>query len=433
MKSIWGSLLVYILAAAFTPTASASQPNANGTSNDGELMLCVYPISGAYGLLPRFLYYGTLVLAIFGRNQEWLVIGALASALTYAGTAAIHEMTLCTSRQKVFDLDILGAWAVLSTGALAYITLINWSTTLRNSRARIVMVCWGVLVGIGIIFGRSERYDTSLSPGEPPCRSSAGVLLMYPQQLIDRSFNCTYECFSAHKPMRAMSETVAIPRTVLTGKYSTFGVALVGPVMFAAQAAVTFDAREHSPSQLYTRLVMTYLNPKHHEEITKSIYKAASESWYGGYFALFHYIHRERWSGRKCLLSFLALPWFALGLLLDLLCIPLLLTNVILNEISLIASHLPTNEAPYAIGQWGPVVSSLLVVIAAIINKGLEIRESRKNAADIPREEPNVNMEIQLKQDPGELEGQTSGVVIRSIGRQETLQDMDQILSASKK
>ena len=206
---------------------------------------------------------------------------------------------------------------------------------------------------------------------------------------------------------------------------------MVGPVMFAATAAISWDTREHSPSQIYTRIVMRYLDPKHHAEITKSIYNAASESWYGGYFALFGYVHRARWSVRKCVLSFLALPWFALALALDLLCIPLLITNIILNEINLLGRSLPTNEPPFAIGQWGPIISSLLVVIAAIINRGLEIRETRKSAPDIPREDSHVV--FVAKQDLGELEGQTSGVVLRNVGRQETLKDMEQILAASKK
>src|ERR1700754_2001180 len=97
---------------------------------------CVYAISGSYGLLPRLLYYVTLVFAIFGRRTEWLIIGALVSALTYAGTTAIHIFALVASKSPVFDLDIMAAWAVLSTGALAYIGIIHWSTTLRDSRAK---------------------------------------------------------------------------------------------------------------------------------------------------------------------------------------------------------------------------------------------------------------------------------------------------------
>ncbi|NJR31524.1 hypothetical protein HC762_02060 [bacterium] len=422
-----GALLLAILSS----TAGAFASATNTTSQDADLMVCVYPISGAYGLLPRLLYYTTLVLAIFGRSQEWLVIGALASSLTYAGTAAIHAMTLCTSRKVVFDLDIYGAWAVLSTGALAYITFINWSTTLRNSKARTVMICWGVLVGAGLIFGRAELYDSELSPGEPACHSSRGTLLSKPTQLLDPSFNCTYKCFAGHKPMREQSEAVAMSRATLTDGFSRFGLILIGPVMFAAYAAISFDSREHSPSQTCTRLVMKYLDPKHHAEITKSIYKASSESWYGGYFVLFNFVRRSRWSNRKCVLSFLAVPWFALGLALDMLCIPLLVSNVILNELNILGSHLPTNEPLSAIGQWGQVVGSVLIVLATILNKGLDIRESRKNSPDIPREEPHET--FTMSHHPGDLEGQTTGIVPQSVVRQETLRDMDQVLASNKK
>jgi len=304
---------------------------------------------------------------------------------------------------------------------------INWSTTLRNSRARIVMICWGALIGIGLIWGRAELYDTSLSPGEPACYSSSGELLSKPYQLLDRRFNCTYQCFSVRKPLREPSETVAIPRSLLSGRFSRLSLVLVGPFMFAAYAAVSWDTREHSPSQIYTRMVMSYLDPKHHAEITKSIYTAASERRYGGYFALFSYVHRAKWSVRKCVLSFLAVPWFALALALDLLCIPLMIINIVLNEINLVGSHLPTTEAPFAIGQWGPIVGSLLVVIAAIINRGLEIRESRKNARDIPRED-NHGLSV-MQQDPEALEGQINGIIPRSIGRHETLKDMEEILA----
>ena len=147
---------------------SATAVPAFNTSGDPVTEInCVYAISGLYGMLPRLLYYVTLAFAIFGRTREWLIIGALVSALTYAGGAAIHMMALVTSKAGVYDLDVPAAWAVLSTGALGYIGMIHWSTTLRNSNARIIMVCWGVLVGVSLIFGRAILFDTPPSDPEP--------------------------------------------------------------------------------------------------------------------------------------------------------------------------------------------------------------------------------------------------------------------------
>ncbi|KAK2788147.1 hypothetical protein FQN53_004032 [Emmonsiellopsis sp. PD_33] len=80
-------------------------------------------MSGQYSFLLRLLYYASLVFAILGRYQRWLAMGALASALSYAGSTAIHAMALITSRRPVFDPDILAARAVLSTGCLAPLVL----------------------------------------------------------------------------------------------------------------------------------------------------------------------------------------------------------------------------------------------------------------------------------------------------------------------
>lgn len=112
-----------------------------------EGMNCVFAISGTYGLLPRILYYVTLAFAIFGRHQEWLIIGALVTAMTYAGTTAIHQMALCSSKGEIYDLDILGAWAILSSGALAYIAFMHWSSALRESHVRVIFLLWGFVLG----------------------------------------------------------------------------------------------------------------------------------------------------------------------------------------------------------------------------------------------------------------------------------------------
>jgi hypothetical protein len=390
---------------------------------------CVYPISGTYGFLPRLLYYITLLLAIFGRSKEWLIIGALVSALTYAGTSAIHIMTLVRSKRGVFDLDIMAAWAVLSTGALAYIGIIHWSSTLRNSRARTVMVYWGILIGISLIFGRSELFDTPLSPPEPACYSSQGKLLATPIELISPDFNCTYACFSLTKPLRHRYEIQAVPHHLLAGKYSRLALVLVGPIQFAAYAAVSFDSLQHTPSVLCQRWVMRYLiQPERTEEMTKVVYKASMETWYGGYFALVGYIRRIKWSWTKFWCASLLIPWLAISLLIDVFCIPLMVTNIVINEVTLLSGNLPVNESSIAIGQWGPIVSSLLVVVAACINKALELHADRREKTkelDSAVEEVFVVHDSEAKGKVAENDdAQMTGVVKPKLAHVQTLQDM---------
>lgn len=395
---------------------------------------CVYQISGTYGLLPRLLYYITLFFAIFGRSREWLIIGALVSALTYAGTTAIHMMAMVRNKRGVYDLDIIAAWAVLSTGALGYIGIIHWSSTLRDSRARTVMICWGVLVGISLIFGRAILFDTQLSPPEPACYSSAGTLLEYPSQLISPQFTCTYKCFDISRPLRHKSEIMAIPRRMLENHYSTLSYVLVGPIQFAAYASLSMDTIEHTPSQLCQRSVMRYLiHPGHHDDMTKVVYKASMESWYGGYFALIGYINRAPWSYKKLAIFAFGLPWLFLSLLLDILCIPLMVTNIILNEVTLVAGHLPTNEANIAIGQWGTIVNSALVVIAACINKAIEIYEGRKQTRVLDSVlKDGLVVPSDIERNMMDDEEQVTGVVKPKLAHVQTLQDMEDLMKGPK-
>lgn len=385
-------------------------------------MNCVYAISGTYGVLPRILYYVTLAFAIFGRHREWLIIGALVTAMTYAGTTSIHQMALVSSKEGIYDLDILGAWAILSSGALAYISFMHWSTALRDSHARLIFLLWGLLLGVALILGRVEIYNSALSPPEPACYSSEGQLLVYPIQLISPLFNCTYRCFHETKAMRQASEVMVVPREVLDNYYTGLSLVMIGPVQFAAYAALSWDAVEHNPSRTCTWIVMKHLQPKHHERMVRFIHDASMEHRYGGYFALWHFARRIRWSWLKASLLMLGLPWYLMGLIVDILALPLLVINIALNELALLKPSLPTNEANYAIGQWGPWVSSALVVIAAATNQYIIWLRRRKHRVKEAKEASNgdeLPPSVYLVQ--AELE---TGVLKPSLAHVPTLQDM---------
>lgn len=395
---------------------------------------CVYAISGSYGFLPRLLYYATLVLAIFGRSKEWLIIGALVSALTYAGTASIHMMALCTSKLGVFDLDIMATWAILSTGALGYIGMIHWSSTIRYSNAKWIMICWGILVGIGLIFGRAALFDSPKPKTEPSCYSTSGKLLEYPIELISPEFKCTYKCFSISKPMRHMSEIVAVPSQLLDNKYTGLALVLVGPIQFAAYAALSLDTQEHNPSQLCQRAVMKYLiHPGHKEHLTKTVYNASADGWYGGYFALFSFLGRSKWTITKTLVCSFVIPWLFLAFLIDVFCLPMMVANIILNEITLMQGDIPVNESNNNVGQWGPMVNSLLVVIAACIGKVIEMRQNSQKAKVLQLEQSNGTVtEIPSDVEQGFMEEQVTGVVKPKLAHVQTLQDMDDWMKRPK-
>ena len=177
---------------------------------------------------------------------------------------------------------------------------------------------------------------------------------------------------------------------------------------------------------------MRYLDPKHHEEITKLIYNAAETHMFGGYFALFHFVRRSRWSFRKVVIYGFTLPWFILCLVIDIFALPLMLINIVLNELSINVTQLPVNEANFAIGQWGPLVSSFLVIIAASINQGTKWYHRRKKIAQQRKEEADRINAASAERPTFELasvvEGQESGVVKPGIVHVTTLRDMEDLM-----
>ena len=65
-----------------------------------------YYCQGNYGLLPRILFYCTLVFALVAKHHDWLIGGALAAALTYSGSAAIHACILIWRGPSYGDSDV---------------------------------------------------------------------------------------------------------------------------------------------------------------------------------------------------------------------------------------------------------------------------------------------------------------------------------------
>lgn len=89
---------------------------------------CAWPVSGQYCLLNRVLFYVLLVFAVLMRRSPWLVAGALASALSYSGTAAIHAMGLGWYKATMVqgEQDAVVLWAILSSACVIAVPLLNW-------------------------------------------------------------------------------------------------------------------------------------------------------------------------------------------------------------------------------------------------------------------------------------------------------------------
>jgi hypothetical protein len=140
-----------------------------------------------YSRLNRILYYLLLVFALVVHHHEWLVAGALASATTYSGAAAVQawvsgalfKQTFILSiaqvqfgvihRSKPFDgagdNDNEAIMGILAAGLLMAVPLINWSRTLRRLQARPILIYWAIVVFVGYLLVIIGEKETAYSQG----------------------------------------------------------------------------------------------------------------------------------------------------------------------------------------------------------------------------------------------------------------------------
>ena len=82
--------LLLLLGAAY-PAAADNEEKLQ------DQVACVYPVSGQYGAISRWVYYALLLFGIIAQRETWLIAGALATAMSYSATAAVHAILLAAS------------------------------------------------------------------------------------------------------------------------------------------------------------------------------------------------------------------------------------------------------------------------------------------------------------------------------------------------
>lgn len=143
----------------------------------------MYPISGPYGYLQRFLFYSLLAFAVTAYRQEWLVRGSVAAAMTYSASACVHAILLAavsTKTNRPLDLDVFGIYIIISSAIIVLGPMLDWCKPLRQSAARIILKVWGLLLSVGLVCAFAtiwQPYETTRvchpSPLRPkPCASS---------------------------------------------------------------------------------------------------------------------------------------------------------------------------------------------------------------------------------------------------------------------
>ena len=348
---------------------------------------------GDYGRLPRMLFYCVVVFALLASHLEWLVIGALAAAFTYSGSAAIHGCLLTWRGPASGDLDVYALIAILSTSCLVIVPLINWSTTLRNlgsrddqeSGARTIIIYWGALVAVGLLSTLTVLWSSAyyvwnfstLNPitchppgsriiydaGQKPmwCRFIIGIEWVQENGCIDpcqqSSFAFPQAIFRSKTDLQLLSRaqleaTMAVidpfPENSFFERYLYFGTILGLFIIVQGVWAVCFGRRNprQARNTIYTLLVGLHL---------------------GSFPRLLRMNHKASGRWHKRVARYVATIAYLWAVLASILSVLLFLANIVTMEVLL--AYYPQSESAAHIGAWSYWASTGLVILAAFIGR----------------------------------------------------------------
>lgn len=256
--SVFSTLYIY------KPTrAQSDEPSrldfANFTATD---VACAYPTSGQYGVTLQSTYFILLAATVILRNQQWLAAGIAASALTYSGTSATHQIILyilygryshpadrvsCTVWTNnevnntlspalpicvgVYDPDFAMACTIVGAGLLAALPMAMWSSTFHGVATKPILVLWTLLLAIGHIFynlvvpdehthyqicpaGLSEALpETSyVAPAHDTAWDARLSNIVQGMTISDHQSRCIYSCFESNAYLGRRSNEIGFFR-----------------------------------------------------------------------------------------------------------------------------------------------------------------------------------------------------------------------------
>lgn len=339
---------------------------------DSRDVLCVYPLSGVYAPLQRILFYLLLSFGVIGRRQRWLVAGALASAMTYCGAAAIHSvLLLANARSPVVDLDVYGVFAATSTGIMLTTPLLAWSSTLQSveREVRTLIALWTLLILVGAILAIATIFIRGGTKG-PPCYDSLSLadISSTASTLRNATANCTYVCFPEESPLGRSSDDVLAWENKLTRPWyivSAFLPAIAAgiPAGFIAWTHYFFRNKKPyiiTPPDFFSRLELGWFGSLFSEK--RRDRDRNPSSWVTA-----HSTQSTPAQGRL----HVRYPRLAAAYQYYVVLGPfgVFVLNLVLNEVRF--RHLPVDEMVYEVDQWTSWVGVALIVLAQVLSRFL--------------------------------------------------------------
>lgn len=336
------------------------------------------------------------MFAVLSSHFEWLIAGALAAALTYSGTAAIHAFLLIWVGPSHGDLDILPLCAILSTSCLIAMPLINWSSTLRNlgshdgSRqgARSIIIFWAIwitlacatllgrfLVGEGFVaYNVSIAKTIACVPPTTTMNYAAGQSPYWPTP--SPRFHVYTEWISDNWCMDPCTQgpfywPIAIFRSasdLQTLSHKDFQNAfqfLYGMGFYA------FYVKIVSFTGLFVLLQGLWamcFGPKTPRQCRDIIFRCLTNAK----MPVIHShqqgnISRYRGGWQRVLAKYLAIFAYIWAVISSIICVILFVITIIAMEVLL--SKFPQSESPEHVGSWSPWAATGLLVAAALLSK----------------------------------------------------------------
>ena len=333
------SFLFFILSATVSFAAPTNLQNDvldnfhNSTSSE---IIIIYPLSGYYAGLQRVLYWCIIAFTIVGLGNVWLVAAAFGTAMTYSSVAAVHAIAIYAVRSReYYDSDSLAICEILFCTSILLPTWLAHYQRLRSTTAQIVLRLWGALMFIGgvITVCQIKQINNDVVAHQNNCVMAlpsdiaAFDMVDWHSQSI-----CTWQPYlNATHPMRELNEVIIVRTSHRLAKWTS----IIGLfAVFAGGLCIGFIA-------------IGFLWPdsksleKHREAQMQKLRK-----------------HKRAKGNHPADTPQMPFAWCA-GIVI-----------LILSEIAL---HLvPVSEGPSAIGQWGPWVAVLFVLVAVLVNHYLE-------------------------------------------------------------
>jgi hypothetical protein len=375
--------------------------NPNSTQVD---VLCSYPLSGQYDRLQRYLFYGTLIVALLFRRNSLIAIAAIGVTMTYSALAAIHLFILLAwfkfgdpagysplswnkDTSKAYgDIDYYGIFPIITATVVMIAPLLTWSSTIRTHEARIVMVYWAVLIfaaTIPTIFLWDKDFNLDIFGSVAYCtgtgdKCSWNNLENYLDSELYQSCNCVDFCglLSPNAALRTQQNMVAyigLGRSqndlnnngnALVSTYNTIFIIWIFALAQGFLAILSIQSGPvHARNQIFkifnadiATIVGYFFKGERRNHILQKLNIQDPKS------QLNDTIYRKI---RRNIARIVATLYFGLTIIGGLLYPLVFVATIIVNEI--FVNVYPVSETSSAIGAWSPMVAAALVILASLI------------------------------------------------------------------